>query len=136
MTPEQLLLDEVQPIVLVVGGSESVRQQIVESLRDAGIEVLETNDGESALELLARHQVQLMIVDVDAPRLDGLQLLDALEERGQLVPAVLLTHDGLVRSLRLTRDVPNTHRGVPPFNAVHLASSVVRVLEEKSNVST
>lgn len=115
--------------MLVVGGSEPIRRCVVDSLRDAGINVDETNDGESALELLAEHQVQLMIVDVDAPRLNGLQLLDALEERGQRVPAVLLTHDGLVRSLRLTRDV--SYMGAPSFNAVHLASAVIRVLDEK-----
>lgn len=121
---------------MVVGGSEPVRRRVVDSLRDAAINVIETKDGETALELLAENQVQLMVIDVDAPRMDGLQLLDALEERGQRVPAVLLTHEGLLRSLRLTRDTPTSKLGVPPFNAVHLASSVVRVLDENLNVST
>lgn len=57
-----------------------------------GIEVaLEASDGLQALEALALRPVDVVVSDIRMPGLDGLGLIRALRERGQLLPVILLT---------------------------------------------
>ncbi|HTT85840.1 MAG TPA: response regulator [Acidimicrobiales bacterium] len=72
--------------VLVVDDEESVRTSVAAILRSSGYEVIEAEDGERALQMLDRHDVQVVILDVRMPRLDGIGVLDALDEP----PAVVL----------------------------------------------
>jgi len=72
--------------VLVVDDEESVRTSVAAILRSSGYEVIEAADGEDALAMLDRHDVKVVILDVRMPRLDGIGVLDALDEP----PAVVL----------------------------------------------
>jgi CheY-like chemotaxis protein len=72
--------------VLVVDDEESVRTSVAAILRGDGYAVIEAEDGERALQLIGAHEVQVVVLDVRMPRLDGIGVLDALEEP----PAVLL----------------------------------------------
>jgi two-component system chemotaxis response regulator CheY len=119
-----------QPTVLVVDGSNLVRRQVANALRSANIHVLEACDGEQALEMLSKQTVQLLLTDINMPRMDGIELLNALEERGQRVPAVILTNEGQVRSLRLAREAGALAWVTKPFDPAHLARSIVRILGE------
>lgn len=56
----------------------------------------EAGDGEQALELLEREPVDLMICDLNMPRLDGLELLRRLSDDGRLaaLPVIVLSTEG------------------------------------------
>jgi two-component system, chemotaxis family, chemotaxis protein CheY len=72
--------------VLVVDDEEAVRTSVAAILRGVGYRVMEAEDGERALQMLDDHDVQVVVLDIRMPRLDGIGVLDALEEP----PAVVL----------------------------------------------
>jgi DNA-binding NtrC family response regulator len=72
--------------VLVVDDEEAVRTSVAAILRGDGYHVIEAEDGERALQMLDDNDVQVVVLDVRMPRLDGIGVLDALEEP----PAVVL----------------------------------------------
>jgi CheY-like chemotaxis protein len=65
-------------IILVAEDEAMVRMIAVETLRDAGLEVLEARDGLEALDLLKTGaKVDLLISDIKMPRMNGYQLVEA-----------------------------------------------------------
>lgn len=90
--------------VLVVDDSKFVRSQVGRALPQPEFTIVEAVDGQDALERLAQNpDVQCIVCDVNMPRLDGLQFLEALRKdaRWQTVPVVMCTtevHPELVSS--------------------------------------
>lgn len=76
--------------VLVVDDDVTVREVVVSYLRAAGHEVVEAEDGESALELAGDRAPDLVVLDLMLPGIDGLEVCRRLRERGD-VPVVMLT---------------------------------------------
>jgi chemotaxis protein histidine kinase CheA len=85
-----------QPTVMVAEDSPIVRDLLVEALRAHGLTVIEAVDGQDALDKLARHpEVNLLVTDVEMPRLDGLGLIKKLRARGgRRIPAVVVSTRG------------------------------------------
>jgi DNA-binding response OmpR family regulator len=74
--------------VLVVEDDDDVRRSCAEILRTAGYEVIEAEDGVSALEQLKSSRVGAVLLDLLMPGLDGLSLLDEIDDPP---PVALLT---------------------------------------------
>lgn len=64
--------------VLVVDDEEALRSSVADILRSAGYSVLEAEDGQAALDLLATQQVSVMLLDQRMPRRSGIEVLQAL----------------------------------------------------------
>ncbi len=79
--------------VMTVDDSASVRMMVRYALKGAGYEVVEAVDGVDALEKLAGMEVQAMVVDVNMPRMDGIEFVRKLREMpGHLeTPVLMLT---------------------------------------------
>ena len=88
MSPEAAVAPGAQSTsaILVAEDEPLLRALAVETLRDAGFDVIEAADGAEALELLKRHErVAALISDIKMPRLDGYQLsIAALKLRPDL----------------------------------------------------
>src|SRR5580704_3936387 len=74
--------------VLVVDDDRDVRGSCAEVLRTAGYRVVEAGDGLAALELLKSSDIGAVLLDIFMPGLDGLSLLDEIEDPP---PVALLT---------------------------------------------
>lgn len=77
--------------VLVVEDNQLNRELTNVLLRTAGYEVLLARDGAEALMLLGHEQVDLMLLDIDLPFIDGHSLLSALKEKGINTPAIFVS---------------------------------------------
>lgn len=81
--------------VLVVDDSALVRRQVGNTLKGAGYEVVEAVDGQDAREKLTGNaNVGMIVCDITMPRMNGLELLSALQEDGFKGPVVMLTTEG------------------------------------------
>ena len=60
--------------ILVADDDASVLAAVAKLLRRAGYEVLQASDGERATEMLSEHPVDLAIVDIFMPKVDGMKL--------------------------------------------------------------
>lgn len=78
-------------IVLVVDDEAGIRRRVAAILEDAGYEVLEAEDGDAALSLIAARGVELraIVLDVTMPGRDGHQTLAALREAHPALPVLL-----------------------------------------------
>ncbi|MGZ5340467.1 MAG: response regulator transcription factor [Solirubrobacterales bacterium] len=77
--------------VLAVDDEPGVRTSLVRALGLDGFQVSEAADGARALELLDQTQVDVVILDVAMPGIDGLEVCRRLRRRGDRVPVLMLT---------------------------------------------
>jgi CheY-like chemotaxis protein len=82
------------PLLLVVEDSV-IDQCIVRSLvRDMSWNAVYASDGAEALEMLAVRRPDLILTDLQMPRLDGLELVEAVREQYPEIPVILMTAFG------------------------------------------
>src|SRR5689334_13195236 len=62
-------------------------------MRDLQFEVLQAEDGAKGLEVLASRQVDVVLLDVTMPVMDGPAMLRELRARGDRTPVILMTSE-------------------------------------------
>jgi CheY-like chemotaxis protein len=77
--------------VLIVEDNVLNRELTNALLKSAGYNVLLAKDGAEALMLIGREHVDLMLLDVDLPFIDGHKVLEALHEKGIDVPTIFVS---------------------------------------------
>lgn len=116
-------------VVLVVEDELLVRMVAVEVLRDAGHDVLEAGDGLEALEVLRESAVNMLITDVQMPRMNGYQLAEAAIDRWPAMKILLVT--GYARdSLPATIASGAVHMIHKPFDIDRLPVLVTELLQK------
>ena len=95
------------PVILVAEDSLLIRTVLTEHLATGGYRVIEAVDGEEAVETCQRERPDMVLLDVEMPRLDGYGVLARLQEDPHLaeIPVVFVTSrvtaTDLVEGLRL-----------------------------------
>jgi len=64
--------------VMTVDDSRTMREMVSLTLRKAGFEVTEAEDGRQALSMLKAAPVDVVITDLNMPNMDGVALISAL----------------------------------------------------------
>ena len=82
--------------VMTVDDSRTMRDMVSYTLKSAGFEVLEAEDGAKALQVLERTPVDLVITDVNMPNMDGVTLVRRLRALAHFrsTPILILTTEG------------------------------------------
>ena len=80
-----------KPRILIVDDEQSMREMTRQLFQKAGYDVLLAVDGVAALEVLSREFVDVVLTDIRMPRLDGVQLLQALRNLAPDVVVVMMT---------------------------------------------
>ena len=121
--------------ILVVDDDDAIRDVIRIYMRNAGYEVIQAEDGQEALALLAKVSVQLIILDLMMPRMDGIIFCMKLRERSQ-TPIIMLsakTEDmDKIHGLSIGADDYMTK----PFNPMELVARVNSQLRRYLNFQT
>src|SRR2546421_5856587 len=89
--------------VLVADDDPSVRGSLKKVLEDSGYEVLLAGDGEEAVQRLTQEKVDLLLLDLEMPKLDGWDVFEGIRSRCPLLPVIMIT--GLATQLE-TRLIP------------------------------
>ncbi len=117
--------------VLVVEDDGVLRDALIDTLHAAGIETLAAADVASAVPMLEREEVALVISDVQMPGADGYQLLATCRRRRPDVPVVLMTAYGTVaKAVAAMRDGATDYL-VKPFDAQSLIDLARRQLANR-----
>ena len=79
--------------VLIVDDSASLRQVVAMALKGAGYDVLEAGDGQAALALLDGRKINMVICDVNMPRMNGIEFVRAAKAlpNYRFLPILMLT---------------------------------------------
>lgn len=78
-------------LVLVVDDEDAVCDIIVDALHLADYRTLRAGDGAAALTILREQQPDLVILDVNMPRMTGFEVLERMRKAGTITPVILLT---------------------------------------------
>jgi two-component system, NtrC family, nitrogen regulation response regulator NtrX len=88
----------VKPVILIVDDEPGVRSSLSGVLRDEGYSVEAVSSGEACLERVTRSPVDLIVLDVWMPGMDGLATLARLRERQVDAQVVLISGHGNIES--------------------------------------
>lgn len=116
------------PTVLAVDDSRSVRALVRKAFAAEAIEVAQAEDGQAALELLATTKVDVILLDVTMPRMDGITCLRALRGRGDQTPVVMLTSESNCDVVAAAHALGIADYMIKPFEAEALRAMVFGLL--------
>lgn len=116
--------------ILAVDDSASIRQMVCFTLKGAGYSVVEAADGEAALALARNTQVNLVLTDVNMPKMDGISLIKSLRTlpNYKFTPMLMLTTESAADKKQEGKAAGATGWLVKPFNPEQLLITIKKVL--------
>ena len=118
--------------VLVVDDEAGIRKVVQDALKREGLEVETAADGQEALAHLARGEFQLVITDLNMPRLDGLDLVLKIRESSD-IPALVLTVRQEERDKVRLLDAGADDYVTKPFGIAELLARVRALLRRRDS---
>lgn len=126
--------DEEQPAcILVVDDLEANRDMLIRRLERDGHVVLASSNGLDALKTLREHPVDLVLLDIMMPEMDGYEVLEHMKKDATLVhvPVVMITAVTEMKSLARCIEMGADDYLPKPFNPVLLRARVNACLDKK-----
>ncbi|MFH0940025.1 MAG: sigma-54 dependent transcriptional regulator [Planctomycetota bacterium] len=115
--------------VLILDDEPAIQQLLKIVLLDENYDVLHTDDGREALNLIAKQPVDLIIQDLRMPKMDGLTFLRLLKDRYPDIPSIVITAFGTFETaIEAMRLGAYTHLN-KPFDTEEIRLVVSRALE-------
>lgn len=115
--------------VLTVDDSASMRMLLRTALTNSGFEVQQAEDGQEALEWLETNEVDVVLTDINMPRLDGFGLIEKLRETALHAerPILVLTTESSNEKKARAKNAGATGWIVKPFDEAKLTAALHRV---------
>jgi two-component system chemotaxis response regulator CheY len=117
-------------LILTVDDSPSMRLMMHLTLTGEGYEVKQASDGVEALEFARNNNADLVLTDINMPRMDGLELIRELRQLPayKTVPMLVITTESAQERKVQGKEAGATGWLVKPFNNQQLLSTIARVL--------
>ena len=117
-----------RPLILIVDDAKLIREMGRDAFEAAGFEVAEAEDGEEGLCLFRELGPDLVLLDVEMPKVDGYTVCEEIRqsEHGSQTPVLMMTGLDDVDSIRLAYEVGATDFASKPVSWViicHLLST-------------
>ncbi|MCW9046746.1 MAG: response regulator, partial [Gammaproteobacteria bacterium] len=131
-TEERIELHEEKklPYVLVVDDSLSARKSLAQFVEDLGLQVRTARDGMEAVSLIDVRKPDLILVDMEMPRMNGLELTGHIRASSitQDMPVIMITSRSTDKHRKAAMDKGVDHYMVKPFAedelAIHINSAL------------
>jgi len=124
---------DVKMKVLVVDDFSTMRRIVKNILRQLGFEnILEADDGMSALDVLRSQSIDFIISDWNMPRLSGIELLKAVRtsEEWKDLPFLMVTAEGQKENVLEAVKAKVSNYIVKPFTPETLAEKIKKIFEK------
>jgi two-component system chemotaxis response regulator CheY len=115
--------------ILTVDDSRTMRDMLMLALSDAGYRVVQAEDGVHGLEVLKNEMPQVVITDINMPRMDGFGFIENVRksEKHRAIPILVLTTESDAEKKDRARKAGATGWIVKPFDPVKLVNAIKRV---------
>ncbi len=114
--------------ILVVDDEVKMRRLLEMSLKNMGHDVVQAADGAEAMACFDEAPFDLLMTDLNMPRMDGMQLLRSLRERGEEVPVIVLTAFGTIETAVEAMKLGAADYIIRPFEMDTVELAVTRAL--------
>nr|HEX4315827.1 response regulator [Kofleriaceae bacterium] len=116
--------------IMVIDDSSSMRALVKQTLAGAGHQIVEACDGLEALDKLRLAKVELVLCDVNMPRLDGLGFVRQARALPacKFTPILMLTTEVDPEKKRIAKEAGATGWLVKPFQPAQLLATIGKVL--------
>ena len=117
--------------ILIIDDSRPVREFVVQALASwEGFVTQEATDGYQGLKMALADHPDLILCDLEMPRLNGFQVLDALHEQRADIPVILITsHGSETIAVEVFRKGVKDYL-IKPFTAEEMHAAIERALTE------
>ncbi len=113
--------------ILVADDDPNIRQLLVFALGKAGLDTIEAADGEAALAEVAQHAPDLVVLDINMPRMDGLEVCRRLRAGGETPILFLSSRDDEIDRV-LGIELGADDYVVKPFSPREVVARVMAIL--------
>ena len=116
--------------VMIIDDSASIRLVVSITLKKAGYDVLEAEDGEDALNKLTGQKVHLIVCDVNMPNMDGISFLKAVKQNQsyKFTPIIMLTTESQEGKKREGRAAGAKAWVVKPFKPDRMIAAIEKLI--------
>lgn len=127
--PQQMSECAMSTRILTIDDSKTMRDMLMLTLAEAGFDVLQAVDGQDGLEVLVNERVDVVITDINMPRMDGYEVIRELRRKPehQSTPILVLTTESETEKKNLAREAGATGWLVKPFDPDRLVATVRKV---------
>jgi two-component system chemotaxis response regulator CheY len=115
--------------ILTIDDSKTMRDMLMLTLVDAGFDVIQAVDGKDGIDMLERENVDVVITDINMPRMDGYEVVRQLRARPEhkTTPILVLTTESEAEKKNIAREAGATGWLVKPFDPERLVATVRKV---------
>ncbi len=115
--------------ILIADDEQPIRRTLELHLNEEGFAVLTAADGHEAVEKAVEQDVDLMLLDLRLPELDGFEVLKIIKERRPTLPVVMVTaYDDMATAIKAIRLGAIDHLG-KPVDLDHLDGVLEKIFE-------
>ena len=112
------------PNILIADDEREIVALLRIYLETDGVTVLEAGDGAQALEILDSHEIDLALVDIMMPKVDGYQLIKAIRQRENYIPVIVISAKVTLSERVLGMDLGADDYVTKPFEPLEVAAKV------------
>ncbi len=112
--------------ILILDDEERVREEIEEFLIEKSFTVLKAEVPSQAFKLLANHEVDILILDIKLPEMDGLQVLSKVKTEHPGIEVIMISGHGDINSVIDTMRLGATDFFQKPFRLVDINTAIER----------
>jgi len=115
--------------ILVVDDNNSLRRVLSKELSENGYVVLTAANGREAINLVEDEKIDLVLLDIKMPELDGFEVLKYIKRKFPLVKVIMLTAYADLKNAMKSKKLGADDFASKPFDLADLFSTIDRVLQ-------
>lgn len=119
--------------ILFIEDESAVRKNYCEYLRMFFVQVYEAKDGEEGYAMYIKYAPDILIIDINIPKLNGIELLKRIRQKDYQVKAIMLTASSEVSNIIDAASLKLVKFLVKPINRKELIESLYITIDELSS---
>jgi two-component system, chemotaxis family, chemotaxis protein CheY len=119
--------------IMVVDDEVGIRALLSDALMQKGYSVTLAEDGMDSLRQMGKHRYDLLITDINMPKLNGLELIKMMKKRGRREKVILISGEPVDDALLNKEAMPVFAQLKKPFRMDHLLKTVISALEPEGS---
>ena len=128
-------MDLITKTILLADDEEEIRSDLALFLEFSGYTVFQASNGKEAYQHYLDHSFDLIITDIEMPKINGLELIENIREKNKEIPIIIISgysdKDKLLRAIKLNL----VDYIIKPFTRDGMLSTIADIFKEKEKLS-